>query len=901
MGTAALVTLALTIISGTLGDTTWDDKLHDALIAMDAVITEVSRSEYGTKLTEDVVQSLIDALTGLVGQLNGFESIDRSVKQIPPAQSSKMKDVAMKTKVDLLYPSQDFEYALGSILVELRKTHDLDLMCSNFQEISYKFTTKAICHNLLECSDENVCTAEKKCNVVQAIPKMAVVLWYKVAAFLSNGLCKPVVKKEILQDFKSMQDIADTIAAYASTTVEWNSIFEEIGKTGQVFRKQDVEHAMDLFKAHEKVAKFGYLACTELKSTKMCPVGYIYAEYKLLQKLREDRKNPPKIRNLQKQGRVNHGQMMELKKEAIHQITLLASIEDINTDIKTHSNEMSKYFHTLQTYDQGIAKQDIVFIKSKLKEFDQKAKETKNKVQKDFEKIKGIAIATKIAAQIEKLMADGFDALKGIGNTVVSAVEVEGLATDVFELNKDTQSLAENFKANTDQISDMETIVEEIKTGNMGAMGFEGMSFIEAYGKYTPKVDEHQLAKNDALWGAYKAKACDLLFEEEGIAASTAQTLVGMACEYLDGTLAEFAAVRGSIFQFQFDLVDALAKYIRSHIGRKLSRNMDITFNSGTYSDLMLIFFKSQSRLQDEASLYCNKLEYLNHGQSIFACNSTDLFIEQDIDNLIAYEPNTHYDIEERFVYIPTKEQFHGDQGYINLATLEKEHKVSFRLPANNSWLNEFNWLPSVENEAPFVESFKLYLPLKNYDVVKDRTKHYKTRIQITSKDGSFVNVSPSSVKYIVPLDNSQYVTVYEEGYDSAKCPRGKEILNPYSLCDNLPFMCDTMTRVPKSSVMPTILSRWELSLSVETGAEALSWVAPIPATDFLIIAKVELRFPPGIRKRSRIYRRDEPAYGCCDPGKYRPNWKQSACVACPLNTPRKMDGYYCEQFPSLK
>ena len=285
----------------------------------------------------------------------------------------------------------------------------------------------------------------------------------------------------------------------------------------------------------------------------------------------------------------------------------------------------------------------------------------------------------------------------------------------------------------------------------------------------------------------------------------------------------------------------------------------------------------------------------MNHGKSIHACSSQGLFTEEDLNNLIAYEPDAHYHIEERFVYIPTKPEFHGDTGFINLPTLAEKHKTTFLLPAKKSWLKKYNWLTNNEELPPFVESFKIYLPVKDYSVVQDRTKHSKTRIKVRSSGSSCVDDN-CSLRYVVPIEDNQYVTTYEQGYDPAKCPRDKEILNPYSLCDNLPYLCDTTTRVQKTSIMPIILSSWDISVSVESGDEVLAWDVPDPATDFLLIAKVKLRYTPDHDKRSRLHRRDETPYGCCTAGNHRADWKLATCQTCPGGSVTKMGGYYCEK-----
>lgn len=903
-GQAVVILLLFTNISGTFGQSSlWNDKLDGALQEMDYVVNEVIGPEYRSrKLTVDDVKNLIDVLESLLSNLEGFESLDRSVKRIVFSKSQRMIQKATQTKAtvdDNLHPSEYLKahYSLGSMLENLQRTNDLDRMCPGVQKISYEFTTKAICANVLECSEPDACTAEKRCDVRKAVPRMVAVLWYKVAAFLSNSICSDVGHvSKVTEDFKSVKDMVHIIGAYASSTVDWNSIFKEIAGAGQVFWKLNIEYAMDSFEPHAKVANFAWKACEELKSEKMCPVGSINVENTILKVMKRNRQQPSQTYNLKKQARVNHVQMLDLIRRALRQFRISASIEDLNKKIAQNSGEMSKYLHTLATYDQDIADQDVIFIKTKLEEFEKRSEEVKEKVRKDFNLVKGVAIATKVLEQAENFIVNGLDALKGIPDVAVTTASIAGLETDSRKLVEDTKELAEAFKKNANQIADMQVIVDDIKKGQIGGIGSEGADFIKAYGDYTPAVDEDLLARNDALWSAYKDKACDLLFEAEGLAAIGAQTSVGLACENLEGTLAEFSALREDIFEFQFDMVDSLAKIIRGAIGKELSKNIDLksAATSNSYSRMMSSFFRTESRLQSEASSYCQTLQYLNHGKNIYACSNQAFFTEKNIDDLIAYEADTHYDIEERFVYIPTKAQYPGDQGHINLATLARKHKVSFRLPANQDWLNNYNWLASEENVAPFVESFNVYLPRKNYDVIQDRTKHSKARVKITAKGGSLVDLT-DKVKYLTPDENSQYVTVYEEGYDPAKCPRGKEILNPYSLCDNLPFMCDTTTRVPMSSIMPTILSRWELSFSLESGAEDLKWDVPNPATDFLIIAKVKLRFPAGIRKRSRITKRDEAAFGCCEDGEYRRNWRDNACTACPHGTPSKMGGYYCE------
>ena len=103
-----------------------------------------------------------------------------------------------------------------------------------------------------------------------------------------------------------------------------------------------------------------------------------------------------------------------------------------------------------------------------------------------------------------------------------------------------------------------------------------------------------------------------------------------------------------------------------------------------------------------------------------------------------------------------------------------------------------------------------------------------------------------SDVVYNIPLEYSKFLTVFYMGYRSSQCSNGKEILNPYSLCGNLPKLYDTITKMPQESLMLTVLSTWKLSYTRERrrGVESTN-----PATNLLIFGKVKLRHLPYQKK----------------------------------------------------
>lgn len=939
-------------------NTSWAQKLLDAIKARDSMIPNINAFVGG--INDQSIKDLITTLETFPSQLEGLDNLTLTSEEQDGALATEIRNQQDNSLVTNRFSSSNLEThykdrGFGFLLKTLKNAlspsqsftgSDLPLaqMCATVQEDigkedKYTFSTDKICRNVNSCAGrrtpypygdtegtntQEACAGDSNaCDIPQAIPMMAALLWYKVSDFMAQAFCynhlEEPQKSVIQTEYKDIENMANLISAFTST-LDWRHFFD---RAVQERAFSDLTSAMTLVQGREKSFKFASLACLELDSIDMCHVGDIFTYYESLKKLQKDKDGLSKTRNLRLHSRVDHGKMIELKKEALQHITLLGNIQQLDSNLEAVVTGISGYFLGLAKYDQGIAEQDVAFLQGKLNDYEQRSSTASEKVQDDTQAVMiaaNVALVAQLAEEIAILAAKIANHLNPF-KTIFTGVEVADIYEQAGEVARASQELthgialfatfkdvyndmaelAEGLADNAKQITGLDTLVNSIKENGVENVGFDSQKFIEAYGGYTPKVDRSALAKNDALWAVYKDSTCELLFGAEGTGAGVTQAVTGgmLLCENLEGTLAEFFALRENIFDFQFDVVDALASVVRGNIAKKLSKDISVKNDRLKASTLLLGFFMTQYKLQFEASLYCDKWQYINQGIKIKPCMNKDFFDEHRIDDLLTYDFGTLYHEDERFVFIPTKAQYQGDTGFINLPSLAAGNPVTFRIPANRTWLRQFNWLSSGETLAPFVASFKLYLPLRNYHTSGPK-QHYKTHIKLTSIAGSRVDET-SGVIYNLPLEHSDYMTLYEEGYDPAKCPRGKEIMNPYSLCDNLPLMCDTMTRVPGSIIMPTILSTWKLSLFVETGHLNLHWDAPRPATDLHIIAKVKLRFLPGNGKKRRMIEfSSEPAFGCCaEANTYRPMWNDRTCIPCPTEVTQsesKLQGYYCEK-----
>ena len=826
----------------------------------------------------------------------------------------------------------------------------IEAMCSRLKEdiieetTDHVLSTAKICQSVKQCSGSTTpfpygdntdgtdikvaCTEDNKCDVGKALPLMSALLWYKISNFMARSLCHnslPEFKKSSLTTkYEEIKTMATLMVSY-TRTLHWNGFFREAASQRAY---SNLETAMSLINKRITSMEFTSLACIKLEATDMCTLGDIYKLYGSLLKLKKNILSPGMTKNLRQFTKVDHSKMLQLKTSALKHLNLLGEIRSVDENLQASVKGISKYFYGLAKFDEDIAKADVTFISDKLSEFRKKSDEISKKVEKDIQNAmaamvtvlagqlveESVILSLKIAEHTNPLKVifggvEGGDIYEQLAEVARAAQELThgvALRTSLVNVIKDSADLAKDFKDNANQISSMQTLVKAIEANKVDEIGYDADKFIKAYSDYTPKVNRARLAKNDALWATFKSETCDLLFGAQGAGAALGQGVVGgmLLCERLEGTLAEFSALRENVFDFQFDLVDSLAAVIRGNVGKKLSTSIDVLNDVLESSKLMLGFFITQHRLQHEAAVYCDKIEYRLQGKRLDDCSpSSGFFSKENLDNIISFDlKKISYFEENKFVYLPTKPQFKGDTGFINIPSLAQGNSVTFRIPANRTWLRQYNWLGLQENSAPFVESFKMYLPLKRYGRKKKTSVTTRTSIELTSIAGSMTS-DTSDVVYSIPLEHSKFLTVYYLGYRSSQCSDGNEIPNPYSLCKNLPNICDTFTKKPQESLMPTILSTWKLSYTVESGNRKVKWKAPNPATNLLIKARVKLRHYRTKKSDFKLFEDNLASEEvCCKGNTYQPEWYDSTCVPCPqkpdipTNSKSKLGGYYCEK-----
>lgn len=808
-------------------------------------------------------------------------------------------------------------------------------------------SVKDVCPTRYKCapsifnSSDNACGQNNECDINKAIPLMIGVFFYKVSFAVFNRFCREKCTdggcKLTTEDFSSITKQVELMKAFKSlppddpfatnkffqTAISKQAYYEIaaameiIGKNEQHFKKIELN-----------IASF---ACEENISQPACHVARVYPHYLLLKKMKEKRLDPGHTgdtRDLTLYQNVDHAKIIELKKETIKHNELLSAVNQLDKNLETQVRGIASYFKGVASFDQDIADADVIFIKDKLEEFDGEYKRLKRKVNSDMRDIKNLTLGLVITELVENTVAlvakmaeesnpiaaiftgvdsKGIrDAAKDVAKAAANVRTAEALASAMEGLANDTEEIGTCLHNNQNQIKSMKSLVDKIKRNEADDIGDDAETFITEYSNYTPKVAGHRMAQNIAKWGAFKGSFCDLINGAEGVVASGAKAAIAngiLYCENLEASIAEFGALRENIFDFQFEMVDSLARVMRGNVAKKLADSIQGQEDDIFKADQLLGgFLMSQQFMQSHAWLYCDKLEYKNEGQRVQACSPrTGLFTNHDLDNLVAFK--TEYQTQMsvvRTVHIPTKPQYEGDLGFINIQRFASEKKASFRLPRNVTWLYKFDWSLIGESQAPYVENFQLFLPNREYNTGSGKKKR-STRIVVTAdtQAGSYFTTNVNSpVLYKLPEMQTSYVTVYQEGYRSSTCPQ--EIPNPYSLCNNLPNICLTSTNEAGDSLLPTTLSTWKVTYSVQSGEEVVKWLAPANVTTNLnLIAKIKLRMPKVSANPLTEIANDQLTDLCCEGNTYRASLVDSVCTDCPSGSTSKLGGYYCEANPS--
>ncbi|XP_068713447.1 uncharacterized protein [Montipora foliosa] len=595
-------------------------------------------------------------------------------------------------------------------------------------------------------------------------------------------------------------------------------------------------------------------------------------------------------------------------------IDLAEEITDRNDQRFT---ELRNYFVELQSFNDHKANADIGFIdgwitkyKSSIEDLSQQNGDLLSILIKSLVSGLNAQIAEKIAATalaileacnpLKKIfggstLGDIMAATAAFTETFTNRLFAQDLKVSVEAVIEKTEKIAAKLDGNDVFIANVLELVKSSETSNSVDFETQKRKFLDKYNNYSPAVQKTELTEVQGLWENMITAACNEIDKIDTTAGNIAVTEIKASgtCWRLPVGVNKMMETYLEIYDFQFDLMEALASAMRAKVGKREAQNIASgyvsfpereTNNARKYRSIYtLSFLTHHIQTWNLIEMYCDKLEYKEGGLRPRECQgeATDI-------NLLLSRNGRHCSGNHRdTVRIPITPATPGDEGFLNLTNLYKTEDVSFRIASrqwlvNNGWLNE----AQAANSAMYVKEFDIFLPTVTGDSVR-----YTTTSTISGE--CVLSDCPECTQYILRDDPQS--TTYKEGYD-ASCDESQKIGNPYTICPSnpLPKVCriSESQSQPQDKLYPSIYCRRSFRIN---GYES----TPIPDpgnTDMYIKAKITYCLLGRTGGSSVGYKRSSARTSrkCCQGNNYFSEDADS-CSPCPSGSPN-LHAYYCEQ-----
>lgn len=289
---------------------------------------------------------------------------------------------------------------------------------------------------------------------------------------------------------------------------------------------------MNMVREKEEFLNSTIIACNTLKFTEACPYADIFVEYRFIKKSQETRRNPSPVKDLRLYSDLDHSKMLQLQRDTSNHIELLGQIRNLDDNLKASVSGISSYFQGVARFDEGIADKDVLFIQGEIEKFNTSIIAVVNEVKENIREVMGLVqaqmdltlatelidLALVVAENCNpmKLLFSGPDldeiaeATNAVAEASVDSQHIFALKVAAEELGNSAKEITLALYNNQDQITGLQTLVNDIRKNNMVSVRENADRFIEEYGAYTPQTNRSALEKSNALWSAFKEAACAL-------------------------------------------------------------------------------------------------------------------------------------------------------------------------------------------------------------------------------------------------------------------------------------------------------------------------------------------------------------------------------------------------------
>ena len=599
-----------------------------------------------------------------------------------------------------------------------------------------------------------------------------------------------------------------------------------------------------------------------------------------------------------------------------YQATSLKIANELKNHITNKFSELRSYYEQVADFNAEIAEADISYIQGRLTSIQERVDTV---VDVFDEKYTWLLFQTLLAANLEvaeetiQLSLEVADAMNPIAwlvggaspNDILNAVQE--VADAIAQLAKGYALLAlwisVNDKANeiNDKIQDNKDFLDAVKN-----IVFERTSefetskarFLSKYAEYNPELMKDDIFEMAGLWGKIVEETCSVLDGLDTAAASAVKIIVNSLnyCVDIPVLAQRMGEMYVSIYDFQFELMDSLAAYMRSRVNLDAAQEINDDFtaltevdpNSDSTLDTLqmmggLTYLTYKAHILEAVNQYCDLLEYKTGGVRPQQCRGPDtdlaIIVSTTIPSCVAHTYGLYY--------VPSAQNTSNITTYtsVDISKLFDGASVNFKIP-DSQWLIDHKWIEEYERDYAFyVEKFEVYLPTKS--------KHPNKFVVFADPILSNVIVPHHGTEYMI-IPHIPFVHEYILGPRRTIC-QDQKIPNPYTACEtkSTSTVCQRSHKVYRHA-FPSIYSQWAISVK---GAEHMT--PPNPATDLSLIFGIQMckHVPIDVKSKFRtVFSEENMDVGeCCLSGNFRPN-ATADCQACPMGSHSALAGYYCER-----
>lgn len=608
-------------------------------------------------------------------------------------------------------------------------------------------------------------------------------------------------------------------------------------------------------------------------------------------------------------------------------------VEWVTTEVTKNTDErfrgLRTYFQKVESFNREKANADVGFTKGWVDEYKTDLGTISTDLGERINKILisaitavtadivedtikvGFAIA-QMANPLEKIFGgmsflDFMDATQQLGQSIAKIPELVTLYKTYNDLITKAGNIGLRFQNNANFLGIVKDLIDTIGTNPSDIDTFEDkkQTFLECYRDYSPKVKRPELTALTKTWEVLIDEACELISSTHGAGSAITKMYMGAEghCPKAKVEAAKLIETYTEIYDFQFDLIEAMAANMRSitaqHAASEIVSDYEGLSNSDSdaitdFETLSLVSYISYKiNIWQIAESYCAILEYKEGGrQPASVCKGT----ETEIASLASYVSPTCRDAEE-FKDIPISSS--SGNGFMDLSKLYAGRPVIFQIP-DSDWLVTNKWISALERDSAIVvKKFEVFLP---YEGNTQRRAYVKAEVIGDNK----LSTSSSTSYVIVP--NKKLIFEYLEGNHDQPC-RSQTFDNPYgsSKPDLCPINVDEnncLELLQKTPLFPSVYSRWKITVS---GYESTP-VPEIANNDFKLKVGMKLCIlnqsqsndektqeeghKGSSNKKSKV--REQRRQKCVN----NLYWskKSGRCVRCPKGSRSALDGYYCKK-----